>query len=112
MNNKKLREGIVYSTIPDFEFNFGVDETPETLPAQQQNFKIWLDRKGGNKIVSRVEGFVGKDEDLQNLRKKLQNLCGSGGTAKEGEILLQGDHREKILTFLLKEGYKAKKAGG
>lgn len=115
MKNKKLGgvpQGVVYSTNPDFAFDFGDTEEPETLPAQQQNFKIWLDRKGGNKIVSRVEGFIGKDEDLQNLRKKLQNLCGSGGTAKDNEIMLQGDHREKILTFLLKEGYKAKKAGG
>lgn len=113
MKNKKGTPlGVVYSTNPDFEFNFGGDDEPETLPAQQQNFKIWLDRKGGNKIVSRVDGFIGKDEDLQSLRKKLQNLCGSGGTAKDGEILLQGDHRDKILTFLLKEGYKAKKAGG
>ncbi len=107
-----MREGVVYSTNPDFTFDFGDTDEPETLRAQQQNFKIWLDRKGGNKIVSRVEGFIGKDEDLQNLRKKLQNLCGSGGTAKDNEIMLQGDHREKILTFLLKEGYKAKKAGG
>ena len=110
--SKKHREGIVYSTNPDFEFNFGDDETPETLAANQQNFKIWLDRKGGNKIVSRVAGFIGKDEDLQDLRKKLQTTCGSGGSAKDNEILIQGDHRDKILNYLLKEGYKAKKAGG
>jgi translation initiation factor 1 len=112
MKNKKQREGIVYSTNPDFEFQFEGFESIETLPNQQQNIKIWLDRKGGNKIVSRIEGFIGQDADLQELRKKLQNLCGSGGTAKEGEILLQGDHRDKILNYLLKEGYKAKKAGG
>ncbi len=112
MKNKRLREGVVYSTNPDFTFDFGENEEQEILPAQQQNFKIWLERKGGNKIVSRVEGFIGKDENLQELRKKLQNLCGSGGTAKDNEIMLQGDHREKILTFLIKEGYKAKKAGG
>ncbi|AFK04360.1 translation initiation factor SUI1 [Emticicia oligotrophica DSM 17448] len=116
MKNKKHKagtpQGIVYSTNPDFEFNFGDDEEVETLAANQQNLKIWLDRKGGNKIVSRIDGFIGKDEDLQALRKKLQNLCGSGGTAKDGEILLQGDHRDKILIFLQKEGYKAKKAGG
>lgn len=110
--SKKHREGIVYSTNPDFEFNFGDDETPETLAPNQQNFKIWLDRKGGNKIVSRVAGFIGKDEDLQDLRKKLQTTCGSGGSAKDNEILIQGDHRDKIVNYLLKEGYKAKKAGG
>lgn len=112
MKNKKQREGVVYSTNPDFEFNFGGEEEIETLAPQQQNLKIWLDRKGGNKVVSRVDGLIAKDEDLQNLRKKLQTLCGSGGTAKDGEILIQGDHREKILAFLLKDGYKAKKAGG
>ncbi|RYU95400.1 translation initiation factor [Emticicia agri] len=112
MKNKKHREGVVYSTDPDFAFNFGEQEETETLAPQQQNLKIWLDRKGGNKVVSRIDGLIAKDEDLQNLRKKLQNLCGSGGTAKDGEILLQGDHRDKILAFLLKEGYKAKKAGG
>ncbi len=112
MKNKKQQEGVVYSTNPDFEFNFGGEEEIETLAPQQQNLKIWLDRKGGNKVVSRVDGLIAKDEDLQNLRKKLQTLCGSGGTAKDGEILIQGDHREKILVFLLKEGYKAKKAGG
>jgi translation initiation factor 1 len=62
--------------------------------------------------VSRVAGFIGKDEDLQALKKKLQSVCGSGGSAKDSEILMQGDHRDKILAFLLKEGYKAKKAGG
>lgn len=112
MKNKKHREGIVYSTNPDFEFNFGEENEIETLPASQQSLKIWLDRKGGNKVVTRVEGIVATDDDLQNLRKKLQTLCGSGGTTKDGEILLQGDHRDKILAFLLKEGYKAKKAGG
>lgn len=112
MKNKKHREGVVYSTNPDFEFNFGEEEEIATLAPQQQNLKIWLDRKGGNKVVSRVEGVIANDEDLQDLRKKLQNLCGSGGTAKDGEILIQGDHRDKILAFLLKEGYKAKKAGG
>ncbi len=112
MKNKKQREGVVYSTDPDFTFNFGEDEEPETLTPQKQNLKIWLDRKGGNKVVSRIDGVIAKDDDLQALKKKLQNLCGSGGTAKDGEILIQGDHRDKILAFLLKEGYKAKKAGG
>ncbi|MCY1560292.1 putative translation initiation factor SUI1 [compost metagenome] len=63
-------------------------------------------------MVSRVAGFAGKEEDLQALKKKLQNACGSGGAAKDSEILIQGDHRDKILAFLLKEGYRAKKAGG
>ena len=102
---------MVYSTNPDFEFEDFSKEV-ETLPSQQQNLKIWLDRKGGGKVVSRVTDFVGKDEDLQEIRKKLQTICGSGGTAKDGEILLQGDHREKILDWFLKNNYRAKKAGG
>lgn len=103
--------GVVYSTNPDYEFNSFDDET-ETPENNRQELKLWLDRKGGGKVVSRVAGFVGKDEDLQSLKKKLQNACGSGGSAKEGEVLIQGDHRDKLLAFLLKEGYKAKKAGG
>ena len=101
----------MYSTNPDYVFpDFGeVTETPEN---SRQEFKIWLDRKGGGKLVSRITGFTGKEEDLQALKKKLQNACGSGGSAKENEILIQGDHRDKLLAFLLKEGYRAKKAGG
>jgi translation initiation factor 1 len=111
--SKKNREGIVYSTNPDFEYSLeNLFEQADTLPANQQNLKIWLDRKSGGKVVSRISDFVGKDADLQELRKKLQTICGSGGTAKDGEILLQGDHRDKILAFLLKEGMKVKKAGG
>jgi translation initiation factor 1 len=108
---KRKTDGIVYSTNPDFEFESEF-EPIATLPPQQQNFKIWLDRKGGGKIVSRISGFIGQDEDLQILRKKLQTLCGSGGSAKDDEILLQGDHRDKILNWLLSNNYKAKKAGG
>ena len=109
--SKRKGGGIIYSTNPDFEYKNDSEET-ETLANDQQNLKIWLDRKGGGKVVSRINGFIGSDEDLQILKKKIQNLCGSGGSAKDGEILIQGDHRDKILAFLLKENYKAKKAGG
>ena len=110
MKNKRNFDGIVFSTNPDFEFE--LEEKIETLLPSQQNLKIWLDRKGGNKLVSRIDGFVGQDDDLQILRKKLQNLCGTGGSAKDGQILIQGDHRDKILQFLQKEGYPSKKSGG
>lgn len=101
----------MYSTNPDYEFKL-FEEEAETPENSRQDLKIWLDRKGGGKVVSRVAGFTGKEEDLQTLKKKLQNACGSGGSAKDSEILIQGDHREKLLAFLLKEGYRAKKAGG
>ena len=111
MKNKKQREGIVYSTDPDFQFADN-EEIIETLPNSQQSLKIWLERKGGGKIASKVVGFIGMDSDLEDLKKQLQKLCGAGGTAKDGEVIIQGDFRDKILDFLLKNDYKAKKAGG
>ncbi|MCP9767545.1 translation initiation factor [Lacihabitans sp. LS3-19] len=111
MKKVKNSIGVVYSTNPDFEYQ-NAEEDIETLANDKQQFKIWLDRKGGGKVVSRIEGFIGSDDDLNILKKKLQNVCGSGGTAKDAEIMIQGDHRDKMLAFLLKEGYKAKKAGG
>lgn len=108
---KNNNGGVVYSTNPDYEYSNFLDDI-DTLENSKQEFKIWLDRKGGGKVVSRITGFIGKDDDLQALKKKVQNTCGSGGSAKDGEILIQGDHRDKILALLIKEGYKAKKAGG
>lgn len=111
MKKNKGASGVVYSTNPDYEFKLFDDEA-ETLENAKQEFKIWLDRRGGGKVVSRISGFIGKEADLSDLKKKIQSLCGSGGSTKEDEILIQGDHRDKILAYLLKEGYKAKKAGG
>ena len=110
-NKNKNREGVVYSTNPDFQYNDSENEQ-ETLAKDKQQLKIWLDRKGGNKVVSRISGFIGNDFDLAVLKKNLQSACGSGGSTKDGELLIQGDHRDKILAWLLKEGFKAKKAGG
>lgn len=111
--NKKDRTGIVYSTNPEFEYAFeSLLGLTETVEPEKQNLKIWIDRKGGGKIVSRITDFIGNDENLQDLAKKLKTLCGAGGTAKNGEILIQGDFRDKILDYLLKNNYKAKKAGG
>lgn len=111
--SKKNREGIVYSTDPNFQY---VDNNQDTgkvaLIPTQQELKIWLDRKGGNKVVTAIRGWQGKTSDMEALAKQLKTLCGTGGTAKDGEILIQGDFREKILTWLLSKGYKAKKAGG
>jgi translation initiation factor 1 len=111
--NKKIKGNIVYSTNQEYQYDFDSDDTPETLQPSQQNLKVWLDRKQRKgKTVTLIEGFVGNDDDLKDLAKILKTKCGVGGTAKDGEIIIQGDRREKIMGILSAEGYKAKKAGG
>ncbi|MEJ0103108.1 MAG: translation initiation factor [Bacteroidota bacterium] len=104
--NKPDTRGFVYSTDPGFKFeeeNTGL----ETLSAAQQKLKIRLDTKHrAGKAVTLIEGFIGKEEDLEELGKKLKSFCGTGGSAKDGEIIVQGDQREKVLQWLLKNGYK------
>ncbi len=113
MNNDwKARLGMVYSTNPDFKYETDEEPEIETLAPNKQQLRVWLDRKQrAGKVVTLVKGFVGRDEDLQLLGKLLKNKCGVGGSAKEGEILIQGDHRDRVVELLLKEGYNAKKAG-
>src|SRR4030042_2415930 len=99
---RKDRLGRVYSTNPDFWYEYIAAKDKETLPPQQQNLRIMLDsrnRKG--KQVTLITGFKGNDSDLQKLAKELKALCGSGGTAKNGEILIRGDFREKVLQYIL-----------
>jgi translation initiation factor 1 len=111
--NKKDRLGVVYSTNQDFEYQYDQQAEAETQPPQQQNLKVMLDKKSrGGKQVTLVAGFVGKEDSLKDLAKLLKTKCGVGGAAKDGEIIIQGDFRDKVLDVLIKAGYKAKKAGG
>jgi len=110
---KKNRKGIVFSTNPDYEYDYFEDEEQETLPPQQQKLKVIIDRKRRKgKEVTLVTGFVGTTDDLKDLGKFLKTKCGVGGSVKDGEIIIQGNHREKTLKLLLDKGYKAKPSGG
>ncbi len=112
MSDWKERLGMVYSTNPDFEYRTEEQEQVATLPPQQQNLRVWLDRRQrGGKVVTLVKGFVGSDEDLADLGRMLKNKCGVGGSAKDGEIIVQGDHRDRVVELLTAAGYKCKKAG-
>lgn len=109
---KKNRTGIVYSTNPDFAYQSNDPGEAETLPANKQDLRVMLDKKlKGGKKATLVTGFVGKEEDLSKLAKQLKNLCAAGGSYANGEILVQGDFKQKIMDFLIKNGYKAKFSG-
>ena len=113
MNKKKLNDnGIVYSTNPEFKLEEDIP-AQETLPAKQQKLKVRLDTKQrAGKAVTLVEGFDGKPEDLEDLGKKLKTFCGTGGSVKDGLVIVQGDQRDKLVAWLLKNGYASTKRVG
>ncbi len=112
-NDWKKRLGVVYSTNPDFDFEKENEQKEETLPPKQQNLKVSIDRKKRKgKSVTLITGFVGSEDDLKDLGKMLKKKCGVGGSVKNGEILIQGEFRERVIELLKKEGYKVKKSGG
>ncbi|MGN0047823.1 MAG: translation initiation factor [Bacteroides sp.] len=109
-NDWKERLNIVYSTNPDFMYETTQEEEAETLPPAQQRLRVQLDRKNrGGKVVTLVTGFVGNENDLKDLGKLLKSKCGVGGSAKEGEIIVQGDFKQKVFDLLKKEGYSQTK---
>ena len=113
MAKKKEKLNVVYSTNPNFNYEFEEEESVETLPKNQQKLYVSIDRKQrGGKEVTLVEGFVGTDDDLKDLGKLLKSKCGVGGTAKDNEILIQGNFKDKVFDMLTKEGYQVKKKGG
>lgn len=111
-NNRKNITGVVYSTNQSYDYSYEDDIEEETLTPNEQDLRIVLDRKKGGKVVTAIIDFVGTTEDLKILGKELKSKCGVGGTVKDGDILIQGDFRDKVLAILLDKGYKAKKKGG
>ena len=103
---RKKRIGVVYSTNPDYEYSDDSQEEADTLPKNQQKLRLNMERAGrGGKTVTLVKGFVGSDKDINALCKLLKQKCGVGGSVKDGEIIIQGDHRQRLVEILKKEGY-------
>ena len=113
-NDWKDRLNVVYSTNPDFNYDMYDDQEQVTLDKSKQNLRVSLDRKNrGGKVVTLITGFVGAENDQKELGKMLKSKCGVGGSAKDGEIIVQGDFKQKVIDLLIKEGYtKTKGVGG
>ena len=109
--NKKNRKGILYSTNPDFQYEYE-ESAQETLPPAEQNLKVCIDKHRRGKIAVIIKDFEGGNDDLKVLGKLLKQKCGVGGSVKSGEIIIQGNVREKVMGILEKEGYKYKRVGG
>ena len=108
---RKNRKGIMYSTNPNFEYKYKNEEL-DTLPNREQNLKVYIDKHRAGKIAVIIKGFIGTKEDLKSLGKLLKAKCGVGGSVKNGEIIIQGNIRDKIMEILEKKGYYYKKVGG
>lgn len=112
-NDWKDRLNVVYSTNPNFNYEMDDEEEQDTLQPSQQRLRVQLDRKNrGGKVVTLITGFVGTEDDLKELGKFLKNKCGVGGSAKDGEVIVQGDFKQKVLELLKKEGYTQTKPVG
>ena len=108
--DRKKRIGVVYSTNPYYEYSDDSQEEADTLPKNQQKLRLNMERAGrGGKTVTLVKGFVGSDEDINALCKLLKQKCGVGGSVKDGEIIIQGDHRQRLVEILKKEGFSQAK---
>jgi translation initiation factor 1 len=111
--SRKNREGIVYSTNPEFNYTNEIQQNITTLPPNQQFLYVWLDSKSRKgKTVTLIKGYKGDGRDLDTLARVIKKVCNTGGSVKDGEIIIQGNFRDKVMSFLLNEGYHVKKAGG
>ncbi len=109
--NKKNRKGVMYSTNPDFDYEYE-NEEQETLVNNEQQLKVCIDKHRAGKVAVIIKDFIGTTEDLKTLGKTLKSKCGVGGSAKNGEIIIQGNVRDKVMEILKKEGYNYKRVGG
>ena len=109
--NKKKRKGIMYSTDTNFKYQYD-EEIFKTIPNIEQNLKVCIEKHRAGKIAIIIKGFIGSSGDLRTLEKLLKKQCGVGGSAKNGEIIIQGDIREKVIGILENEGYNYKRVGG
>ncbi len=104
--DRRKRVGVVYSTNPDFAYTEEAEEAVATLPSNQQKLRLSMERAGrGGKTVTLVKGFIGTDDDINSLCKLLKQKCGVGGSVKDGEIIIQGDHRQRLIEILKQNGY-------
>jgi len=110
---ERNRNGLVYSTNPEYNFDDNIIEDTLTPAPDKQDLRVWLESKGRKgKTVTIIKGFKGRSDDLELLAREIKSSCGTGGSVKEGNILIQGNNRDSVFNFLIKKGYKAKKAGG